>query len=269
MTLLAEVMEHPLDPSYAEAAARRTGPGKSRAGRGPISWLALALVSILLGLGTVTAAEALRVPTPVMREARALLEGEIADRNSQIAVATWRRNELNAEIAVLQDDALAQLNGDYARLINTDSLNNGSAAVIGPGLVITLSDGGGPLAEENPESLVRDADLQRVIGYLWAAGAEAIAVDDQRLTMTSAVRNAGDAILVDLIPLSGPTYTIRAIGSPEQMHAAWADSEGPVYLQLLGEQYGIRSATALEPYLELPSATSKSLRFAAAIISEP
>jgi len=267
MTLLTEVMEQPLDPSYA--AARQRSQTSGWAAHGPMSWLAIGVVALLTGIGTVTAAQALRVPQPVMRETRALLEAQIIEHNNQIAALSAQIDQLGAEIAQLQATALSDLDPALVATIETDALHNGSAAVTGPGFEVSLTDGGGPLAEDNPESLVRDADLQRVISYLWAAGAEAIAVNDQRLTMTSAVRNAGSAILVDLVPLVGPTYTVRAIGSPEALQTGWEASGGPSYLQLLGTQYGVRSSAALQPYLELPSATGQSLRYAKALTSEP
>lgn len=267
MTLLTEVMEQPLDPGYAAAKLRSQTAGWSA--HRPASWIAIAIVAMLTGIGTVTAAQALRVPQPVMRETRALLEEQITEHNEQIAAANAAIEQLGSEIASLQATALADVDPELIATIENDALHNGSAAVTGPGFEVTLTDGGGPLAEDNPESLVRDADLQRVIGYLWAAGAEAIAVNDQRLTMTSAVRNAGPAILVDLVPLSGPTYTVRAIGSPEQLQAGWERSGGPTYLQLLGTQYGVRSSASPQSFLELPSASGQTLRYAKAITSAP
>ncbi len=54
---------------------------------------------------------------------------------------------------------------------------------------------------------VRDVDVQTVVNGLWAAGAEGIAVNGQRLTSLSTIRHAGDAIVVDLRQLARP-YTI-------------------------------------------------------------
>ena len=54
-------------------------------------------------------------------------------------------------------------------------------------------------------------DLQNVANALWAAGAEAIAINGQRLTATSTIRAAGNAILVDFRPVTSP-YEVSAIG---------------------------------------------------------
>ena len=260
MTLLTEVMEKPLDPGYAEAAANRSGSDVFR--YRPLAKVLIASVSVLFGLGTATAVSNLRVPQPVMRATRMRLETDIQSMNERIANLTTRTDELSSEIDALQADVLAASSPIIAELLELDTVTNGHAAVTGPGLEIVLTDGGGHLADDNPEALVRDADLQRIIQYLWSIGAEAIAVDDQRLSMTSAVRNAGDAILVDLIPLSGPSYTISAVGSPDALLHSWEQSTGPLYLQLLGNQFGISSSVSVQSQLELPGATNQSLRFA-------
>ena len=51
---------------------------------------------------------------------------------------------------------------------------------------------------------VLDRDLQVMVNALWAAGAEAIAINGQRLTARSAIRYAGEAILLDFRPLVPP-----------------------------------------------------------------
>ena len=55
---------------------------------------------------------------------------------------------------------------------------------------------------------VLDRDLQELVNGLWAAGAEAVSVDGQRLTARTAIRSAGEAVLVDFRPLS-PPYVVR------------------------------------------------------------
>ena len=42
-----------------------------------------------------------------------------------------------------------------------------------------------------------DPDLQKLVNGLWAAGAEAISINGQRLTNLSAIREAGEAITVN------------------------------------------------------------------------
>ena len=76
---------------------------------------------------------------------------------------------------------------------------------------------------------VRDRDLQRVINGLWESGAEAISINGQRLTALSAIRAAGDAILVDNRPLV-PPYTVLAVGDGERLSRRFQNSADGVYL---------------------------------------
>jgi uncharacterized protein YlxW (UPF0749 family) len=105
---------------------------------------------------------------------------------------------------------------------------------------------------------VLDVDLQHAANGLWAAGAEAIAINGQRLTTLSAIRTAGSAILVDFRPLS-PPYTLDAIGDPKSMAAKFADGADGRYLFALKTQYGIRFDTTTKDHLSLPAANQLSV----------
>ncbi|CAM3553480.1 DUF881 domain-containing protein [Isoptericola cucumis] len=268
MTLLVEVMEKPLDPGYAEAAARRAARGddvpRRRRGSGVVLLL---LLGVLLGLLTVSAARELRAPEAGVSEARQVLEDQIVERRETGDDLRARSVRLSAEIEALQHTALESQDPALLETLRLDGVVNGSTPVTGPGLVVTVSDGGGGLedAETDPSSRVRDADVQTVVNALWASGAEAIAVDGQRLTSMSAIRNAGDAILVDLVPLSGPTYVIHAVGDQDSMQTAYARTGAPAYLQLLGSRYGISSSVVPQSELELPGVGTQTLRHASPV----
>ncbi|MFE6970260.1 DUF881 domain-containing protein [Isoptericola sp. NPDC057653] len=266
MTLLVEVMEKPLDPGYAEAAERRAeaeraGLPTRRRGTGVAL---LAVLAIALGLLTVSAARQLRAPQADVAAAREVLESQIVDRRAEVDALQRRSVAASDEIEALQHSALASEDPALLQTLQLDAVVSGSAAVTGEGLVVSLSDGDAAQSETDPDpsARVRDADVQTVVNALWAAGAEAISVDDQRLTSLSAIRNAGDAILVDLVPLPGPTYVIRAIGDPDAMQTAYARSGAPAYLQLLGSRYGIGSSVTPQSDLSLPGVGSQTLRYA-------
>jgi uncharacterized protein YlxW (UPF0749 family) len=59
--------------------------------------------------------------------------------------------------------------------------------------------------------LIFDEDLRMIVNELNAYGAKAIAINDQRLVNTSAIRNVGERILVNTIPVV-PPYEIKVIG---------------------------------------------------------
>ncbi|WP_245993311.1 DUF881 domain-containing protein [Xylanimonas allomyrinae] len=272
MTLLTEVMERPLDPGYAEAAARRRAAeaeGTVRR-RSPGTWVGIVVVAMSCGLATAAASQQLRVPQPSVSAARSVLERQITDRNEQVGALSAAAEDLSREIVDLQRSALETQDPGLLDLIRRDSLRNGTDAVRGPGLVVSLTDGGGGLVgEPDASSMVRDVDLQTVVNALWDAGAEAISIDDQRLTSRSSIRNAGMAVLVNLMPLTGPTYVVRAVGDSDAMQTGLARSGLPGYLQVLGSTYGIRSSTVAQSQLELPGAGAQPLQHAQPVGSEP
>lgn len=268
MTLLVEVMERPLDPGYAEAAARRQAAQAAgrRSGHSKAGAVLIAVVAVVLGLLTTAAAQQLRAPQESVADARALLEEEIADRSAQAAALQEHAVALSAQIEELQQTTLASQDPEVLDELRLDGVVTGAIPVTGPGLVVTLTDGGGLSSDEvSSDARVRDVDIQTVVNALWASGAEAISVDDQRLTALSAIRNAGDAVLVDLVPLPGPTYVIRAIGDPQAMQAAYARSEAPSYLQLLGSGFGIQSSAQTEDDLDLPGVGVQRPQYARAL----
>jgi uncharacterized protein YlxW (UPF0749 family) len=266
MTLLREVMERPVDPGYAEVAARRTSPVRRSAATR--TWIAL--LAVLLGAATTVAVVQLRRPQPAVLEARSLLERQIAREQEAVAGLTAQAGDLTATIDALQRSALTSEDQSLLDTIRLDGLHNGTLPVSGPGLVISLTNGAAASgADRDPSALVRDQDLQRVVNSLWAAGAEAISIDDQRLTDRTAIRNAGAAVLVNLNPLAGPTYVVRAVGDAAAMQAALARSFLPGYLELLASSYGIRSSVVAQSALDLPGVNVQPLQYAHALGSAP
>ena len=249
MVLLDEVMRRPLDPGYADEAARRRDGTSTR---GPRRTLVLTIVAVLLGAGTAAAAVALQ-PRDSVLTARSILHDEIVQRSEDADAAAQAILELDARIDALQN---AGLGDAYPALLDgtqRDGAAAGTVAVTGPGLVVTMRDAVPLLGETDSASKrVLDYDLQVVVNSLWGAGAQAIAVNGHRLTATSAIRSAGEAILVDLVGLSSP-YTIEAIGDPSTLPAFFARSVGQQHLTVLGSRYAITSDVRREKALALPA----------------
>jgi len=137
-------------------------------------------------------------------EALRLLRDEVAAALRQLA----RRSERDREAA----DAAAAL-----------ALQAGTVAVEGKGLAVSLNDSSRkPTTEEDAGAFrIHDTDLQLVVNALFAAGAEAVAVNDSRLVATTPIRAAGDTIVVNFRPLN-PPYRVTAIGADRK---AFEDSE--------------------------------------------
>ncbi len=266
MSLLTEAAMNPVDAGYAEAATRRQAhPGERRSRPATV---AVVVLAVALGAGTVWAGRELRSPEPEVLRARSLLEAQIEDRAAEAQGLQDETRALSAEIEGLSAEALSEGDAEMLEALMTAAAVAGTVAVTGPGLALTLSDspraaeGGQDAADER----VQDIDLQIVTNGLWASGAEAIAINGQRLTALSAIRSAGEAILVDLTPLIGP-YRVEAIGDPDDLQTAFARTAAASHLSLLADTYGIGTQIAVADELALPASPVPTLRYATPVES--
>ena len=94
-------------------------------------------------------------------------------------------------------------------------------ALRGQGVVVRLDDSNKTTkAGENPNLyVIHDDDLLKVINELRAAGAEAVAVNVQRLTGTSEIRCAGPTLSVNNVRSAAP-FEVRAIGDKHTLESA-------------------------------------------------
>jgi uncharacterized protein YlxW (UPF0749 family) len=269
MSLLLGVMEQPLDPGYLEAARLRE-EGGSPPSTSPVSWTTTAVVALLCGLLVTAAILHLRRPQPEAVSVRTELSKEIERSDARLDRQEQAVQELRAQIDRLQRSVLGRDDADLQARLNALSLLTGESPVRGSGLEITMDDAPtGDAAvgldprdqEEADQGRVLDRDLQTVVNGLWAAGAEAVAVNGQRLTALSAIRSAGQAILVGFRPLV-PPYRIQAVGDPEVLHTRFADSSAGPYLQGLQTNYGVRAQLTARGQMTLPGASTLVLHAA-------
>ena len=109
---------------------------------------------------------------------------------------------------------------------------------------------------------MRDGDLQLVVNALWAAGAEAISINGQRLGPTTAIRFAGEAVLVDFRPVTNP-YEISAIGDPDTLaRQVPRQPRGESASPSVSKTFGLRFDFARKDELTLPAASIPELRIA-------
>lgn len=260
MTLINEVYRRPLDPGYQDVADRRAaGTAPPRTVRGAAALLVLA---VLLGAFATTSATALRRPAPALIEARTLLEAEIRERTALADDLRRANAELSAQIAQLQGEAASTDDPELFAQLQRDAVPAGVVPVVGPGLRVVLTDGdpADGTVPDDGSALVLDNDLQILVNGLWAAGAEAVAINGERLTSTTAIRSAGAAVLVDSTALSSP-YTVEAIGDAATMQTRLARLSAGQHLASLS-QYGIEVQVSAQRDLELTGRGQLTLRAA-------
>ncbi|MES4892681.1 DUF881 domain-containing protein [Streptomyces sp. NPDC096012] len=269
MSLITNVMDHSLDDGYAEAAARKKSLGEGGLPKTLRAKLGLAAGLVLAALVVTVGAAQARVAAPVVAKERQ----ELIDR---IDAGTEAADKLEGTVDTLRDEvgarqraALRSSGGSPTDLVG---ILSGATAVHGPGVRLVVNDakdaaGGGD--GSNPRETagfsdtgrVRDRDMQRVVNGLWASGAEAVSINERRLTALSAIRAAGDAILVDNKPLV-PPYTVLAVGDGERLSTSFQNGADGLYLHALEENFGIRATISTQGDIRLPAAPSVIVRTA-------
>ncbi|MFI7502647.1 DUF881 domain-containing protein [Streptomyces sp. NPDC049687] len=270
MSLLTNVMDHSLDDGYAEAAARKQAEGAGGLPRTLRAKLGLAAGLVLAALVVTVGAAQARIAAPVVAKEREELIDRIDSETRAADKLESTVDELRDDVSARQQEALKQGGGSSGRA-DLASILSGAVEVHGPGVKLVVNDakeattgGDGDPRETSGFSdtgRVRDRDMQRVVNGLWASGAEAVSINGQRLTALSAIRAAGDAILVDNKPLV-PPYTVLAVGDGKNLSTRFQNSADGVYLNVLQENYGIRTAISVEDDVQLPAAPSVIVRTA-------
>ncbi|TFV62415.1 DUF881 domain-containing protein [Geodermatophilus sp. DF01-2] len=281
-SLLDQVLAETLDPAYARAARAREaravageGTPPSRRRRGQV---AVALVMAVAGVLAAVTYDQAAAGAQGREEVRAALVEDIQRESVTTDQLAADLEALRAEVTAARDDALAATAvGQRAldRLADAE-VAAGLVPVTGPGLLVTLADAEpdadadpvGGTGEPDPRGQVRDGDLQLVVNALWAAGAEAVSINGQRLGPTSAIRFAGEAVLVDFRPVTNP-YLVSAIGDPETLRGRFLASPEVGALAVISESFGLRFEFAQEDELSLPAGSLPELRSAVPVSEEP
>lgn len=278
MSLLVDMMANTLDEAYAERAARKAGSlpdgpsGQDPTRSGGLGRRAVAgLVVLALGVVTGTAIAQVRARQEATTGLRADLAGEVRDRTAETDQLAARAESLRADLDAAQAellgaDAAGRAAAEQLRLLG---LASGTLPVQGPGVQVVLDDA--PPPEAGPEATLRggtpldgrvqDRDLQDLVNGLWTAGAEAVDVNGQRLTALTAIRSAGDAVLVDFRPLS-PPYVVRAVGDPAALELELLDGPTGRRLTTYESLYGLRFSLERVDELSLSGAATPQLRAA-------
>ncbi len=228
--LLDRIVRDALDPSYAAAASRRhaeVGGATAAAGHPTLTRARLAGLVLLVAVGAVAgiAVSLQHKMAPQVGAARGALAGDAAARTRQVKALEQTLASRERELDALRQRQLATGTTDGVAQRQLAALAGASAQtpVRGPGVTITLTDvkrEQSPSAGSRPTGsgggvagVVADRDLQAVVNALWAGGADAVAVGGIRLGPQTAIRTAGQTILVDFRAIRSP-YVISAIGPP-------------------------------------------------------
>ena len=201
-----------------------------------VSLFAVALIIGLLLVGQLRSqARPIELSSLSAQELSALID-QVSSRNTELSDGL---DELNTQI---RDYERASVEGQSDTVISEEALLGidafgGLVGVEGQGIRIMAEGSFDPIA------------VNDVIHELRNAGAEAIAVDDIRITAQSVAVLGTSAIEIDGVPI-GPTFEITAIGSPDGLKAAIERPGG--ILSLYEQSIDARFAVSQVETLELP-----------------
>jgi uncharacterized protein YlxW (UPF0749 family) len=208
---------------------RKAGPERSAALAGAfraIRWQAV-IASMLAFIGFLGVAQirtevqikrTLRIPSTQLEEfgfmlreqerSRAALESQVAELRARLA--DYERAAAEGRSATAR----------LSRQLQEVRMQVGLSALEGPGLMVTMNDSTrAPRVGEDPnKTILHYSDINGVVAELWAAGAEAIALNGERIVGSTGINCVGTTVLCNTKRMA-PPYTITAIGDARRMSA--------------------------------------------------
>ncbi len=221
------------------------------------SWQ-ITLGAALLALGFLIAAQlasegprvryTTQARTPLLETAREL---QTQQDDLKIQILTLREQIQTIERQG-QDSAglVSQLNADLEQA----RIAAGLIPLTGTGIVLQLEDSQEPVPQHGSASdyLVGSRDIRTVVDELWGAGAEAIAVNGERITPATAIIDIGSSLLINSAYLA-PPYQITALG-PRDLYERLTRSPGFTdFVRSRAEAYGIRLSFAEPDSVDMPA----------------
>lgn len=170
---------------------------------------------------------------------------QLTDRNLKKYVLQWNEKYQDSVRKLKDtDEQLESLKKQVADLHTDEAVQEkidkyeiflGMTDVKGQGIIVTVSDNDGYNRQNNSFSsidasnyLVHDGNLVAIVNELKAAGAEAISINDKRITESTAITCAGNVIQVNGEKVGSP-FIIKAIGPKDLLYGEITKNGGTIY----------------------------------------
>jgi uncharacterized protein YlxW (UPF0749 family) len=206
-----------------------------------------------------------------------LIAAQLASEGPRVRYTTQERTplvETANELQTQQDALKARILALRSEIQVIEGQGEGSAVVVrqlnerlqqariaaglipltGTGIVIQLDDSREPVPPDGSDAdyLVGSRDIRLVVEELWGAGAEAIAVNGERITPTSAIIDVGPSLLVNSAYLT-PPYQITALGPPDLYDRLSARAGFVDFVRARSKGYGIGVSLAEPESVDMPA----------------
>lgn len=242
----AEALGFGRTPPHEYGGAARSRP-HTLPGRGVIM-VSTALGALVVGFLITSFLSAGREAATIQEARQSELIALITERREHTEELTVELEQLRARVDVAQAEVAEEIPALQTSLREAE-LQVGLIALRGPGLRLTMSDASTACG---PDCRIHDFDLQLAMNTLFGAGAEAMAVNGERVMATTSMRSAGQAVLVNGTDLYSP-FEIEVIGDPDELRAALAASQLEADFRAWEEDYGLGFETEVAGDVEVPS----------------
>lgn len=249
--LLERIWNDVQDNSYHEKMENRKKRGKTNSD--PKWWIFVVLTvgGLIFGIG----ASITRESIPLSLQNRDLLRSNITAQSVLLEQKETSLEQITQKISSLQEAQAALLpNVDQDELALLNAIT-GYQAITAPGVMVELTDADlSKLGLDVDPGLAKvfATDLVTIVNGLWTAGAEAIAIGNQRLAPRSAISQSGEAILVNYRPIL-PPYQIYAVG-PDSLLSDFIKTNDFIEVNEVSRVYGIGLKVTNLDSIDIPTA---------------
>ncbi|GAA1573757.1 DUF881 domain-containing protein [Kribbella karoonensis] len=184
------------------------------------------------------------------------LAGLVEEQSRRSASLVKQHAALTHDIEALQAQQ-GSIDPKLAKQFEDLSEQVGTRPVSGPGLTVTLRDAPPEVVKDNPDVdenwlVIHQQDIQAVVNALWAGGAEAMTIQNQRVISTTGVKCVGNSVVLHGVPYL-PPYKISAIGDRRKLQKALDDSQYIQNLQDYVVKFQLGYDVKNESTLQLPA----------------
>jgi uncharacterized protein YlxW (UPF0749 family) len=228
------------------------------------SFLIIAAVCFILGMMLVAQFRSVQISGGAMTSLQRAQE-----LTSELKSAIDEREKLKKEVSELRyriteyEKSASDNSGITEAMVKElekSRMMAGLVAGSGPGIIVTLDDSNIPKQPgEDPNLfLIHDEDILKVVNELFAAGAEAVSVNEQRIVTNSEIRCVGPTIIINSVKMA-PPFVVKAIGDPDTLEASMKMRAGVIESLLV---FGIQVNIKKPEYVDIPAYTgSGSFKF--------
>lgn len=222
----------------------------------------------LLALGFLVAAQlASEVPrAQITSQERTPLVTTALDLQAQQEGLKQQILDLRAAIRDLEEEGRGStaVTGELSNRLRDARIAAGLVPLTGPGIVFLLQDSSAAIPPDGNGAgyLVTAQDIRVVVDQLWLAGAQAMAVNGERVAVTTAVIDIGGSVLVNSAYVAAP-FQVAAIGPADMFDRMLASPAFVTFIRERAEAFGIGVSWATPDEVDIPAfAGSVALRHA-------